>query len=366
MAKGLQNVGMVCDAIWTDFDNDNWIDLIVVGEWMPVTFYRNNKGRFENVTAQSGVGDQIGWWNSVAAGDFDNDGDIDFIVGNLGQNSFLRATDKQPVSIYAKDFDNNGSIDPIVTLFLKDKSGVRREYTAMNRDDIVSQLPSVRKRFLTYKEFANADIQQIFPDDEMKGAIEVRANNFRSCLLINNGHGKFKLKPLPDMAQMAPINGMVVDDFDADGNLDVMINGNDYGNEVFNGRYDAMNGLLLLGNGAGQFTAQTILQSGFFTPGDAKALIKLRGAYDGYLLAASQNRGPLKIFKARATQKTIPLQPSDKAVYIKLANGKTRKEELYFGNSFLSQSGRFLKINNSLAAIEVEDNKGRKRQLSLR
>src|SRR5258708_16785569 len=132
---------MICDAVWTDFDNDGWTDLIVVGEWMPVTFFRNNHGKLENITAQSGIADQVGWWNSITAGDFDNDGKIDYIVGNLEQNSFFRASDKEPVSIYAKDFDNNGSIDPIITVFLKDQNGEKKEYTAMNRDDIMSQLP---------------------------------------------------------------------------------------------------------------------------------------------------------------------------------------------------------------------------------
>ena len=128
------------------------------------------------------------------------------------------------MSVYAKDFDNNGSVDPIVTVFLKDKEGVRKEYTAMNRDDIVSQLPGVRRKFLTYKEFASADIHQIFPEDQMKGALVMHANDFRSCYLKNNGNGKFELHPLPDAAQISTLNGMVVDDFNSDGNLDVAIN----------------------------------------------------------------------------------------------------------------------------------------------
>ena len=365
VAPGLKNIGMICDAIWTDFDNDGWTDLIVVGEWMPITFFKNNHGKFENVTPQTGVSTQIGWWNTIAAGDFDNDGDIDYIVGNLGQNSFLRATDKYPVSVYAKDFDNNGSVDPIVTVFLKDKEGVRKEYTAMNRDDIVSQLPGVRRKFLTYKEFASADIHQIFPEDQMKGALVMHANDFRSCYLKNNGNGKFELHPLPDAAQISTLNGMVIDDFNSDGNLDVAINGNDYGNEVFNGRYDAMNGLVLLGDGNGNFVPQTILQSGFFVPGDAKALIKLRGPDNSYLLAASQNRGPLKIFRNKSEgYKLIPLQQTDKTVLITLANGKKRNEELYFGNSFLSQSGRFLCVDKNVRSIEVKDSNGRSRRIN--
>jgi hypothetical protein len=361
----LANIGMVCDAIWTDFDNDGWTDMIVAGEWMPVTFLKNNHGKLENITSQSGISDQTGWWNSIAAGDFDNDGDIDYIAGNLGENSFLKASDQYPVSVYAKDFDKNGDVDAILTIFLKDHQGVKREFPAASRDDIMSQLPSLKKKFPTYKEFADADIHQIFTDDQLKGAVTLHATNFKSCYLENKGNGKFQLHELPPMAQMAPLNGMVVDDLNEDGNLDVAICGNDYGNEVLNGRYDAMNGLLLLGDGKGNFIAQTNEQSGFFTPGNAKALIKLRGADSSYLLAASQNRGPLKIFsKKNINEKLIPLMPADKYVLIKLANGKQRKEELYYGNSFLSQSARFVDLNKNERSIEIKDSKGNIRTIN--
>jgi len=366
VAPALINVGMVCDATWTDFDDDGWTDLIVVGEWMPITFFKNHHGKFENVTPQSGVSNQTGWWNSIIAGDFDNDGDIDYIVGNLGLNSFLRANAKEPLSVYAKDFDNNGSVDAIVTLYLKDKKGAKKEYTALNRDDIVGQLPSVRKKFLTYKEFANADVHQIFPDDEMKGALILHATNLRSCFLKNDGNGKFDLKPLPNTAQMAPLNGMVVDDFNNDGNLDVAICGNDYGNEVFNGMYDAMNGLVLLGDGNGNFISKTIQESGFFVPGDAKALIKLRGVDNKILFAASQNRGPMKVFLQKYTsRKLISLQPTDKTAIITLANGKQRKEELYLGNSFLSQSSRFLNVSDNVVSVQVINYSGQVKKISL-
>jgi len=366
VAKPLQNIGMVCDALWTDFDNDGWTDLVVIGEWMPIKFFKNVKGTFEDVGTGSGISDQVGWWNSIAGGDFDNDGDIDYVVGNLGKNSFLLASDQYPLSIYAKDFDNNRSLDAIVTIYLKDQQGVRKEYTTMNRDDIVSQLPAVRKKFLKYKEFAKADIHQIFSEDQMKGALILRANNFKSSYLKNNGNGKFELLPLPDVAQMAPLNGMVVDDFNDDGNPDVAISGNDYGNEVFNGRYDAMNGLVLLGDGNGNFSGQSILKAGLFIPGDAKAMVKLKGPGNVYLLAASQNKGPLKVFSRKNTdQKLIPLQQTDKKVFLTLANGKKRKEELYYGNSFLSQSARFIPVNKSVTAVDIEDVNGKVRRINL-
>ena len=363
-ATSLKNIGLVCDVICSDFDNDGWTDLILAGEWMPLTFLRNNEGKFQNVTAESGINKETGWWGSIAGGDFDNDGDIDYVVGNLGVNSFYRASNEYPVSIYAKDFDKNKSFDAIPTVYLKNTAGVRKEYTTQNRDDIVEQLPVLKKKFLTYKTFADAEFRQVFTPEELKGALVLQANNFNSCLLKNNGKGKFEIIPLPVMAQLAPLYGMVTGDYNNDGNLDVAISGNDYGTEVTNGRYDAMNGLLLLGDGKGNFTAETILKSGLFIPGDAKALIKLRGPENTFLLAASQNRGPLKLFTHKTKdEKIVPLSADDKAVLITMANGQTRREEIYYGSSFLSQSANFICVSAAAKKVEIINTKGEKRVL---
>jgi hypothetical protein len=363
VAKDLEQAGMVCDAICTDFDNDGWTDLILAGEWMPITFLRNNHGKFENVNARSGISTETGWWSSIAAGDFDNDGDIDYIAGNLGLNSFYRAGDKYPVSIYAKDFDHNNSLDAIVTVFLPGESGSLQEFPALSRDDIVKQLPGLRKKFPGYAAFGRAGITDLFSKEELQNALVYHANQFASCYLENLGQGKFRLHPLPPMAQLAPLYGMVVDDFNQDGNLDVALCGNDFGTEVANGRYDALNGLLLLGDGTGNFSSQTILQSGLYIPGDAKALVKLRGACNQYLLAASQNRGPLKIFRNKPVRKLLPLEAGDRLVLYTLKNGKTRRGEVYYGSSFLSQSARFITMDSSVQNIEIVNNKGIKRSI---
>ncbi len=361
VCPALKNIGMVCDAVWTDFDNDGKIDLILAGEWMPVTFFKNTGGKLVDVTAQTGIGNQKGWWNSIVAGDFDNDGDIDYVVGNLGLNAFIRGTEKEPVKIYAKDFDNNGTSDAVLTLWLKDDKDEKHEYTAMNRDDIMSQIPSLKKQFNEYKAFAAADIHQIFTPQQLKGAYTLEANNFASCYLQNDGGGKFTIKPLPPLAQMAPLNGMQVGDFNGDGNLDVALLGNDYGNEVSNGRYDAMDGLVLLGDGAGNFAPQTILGSGFYVPGDAKALVALPNGKGNLLLAASQNNGIVKLFANNKEERLILVKADDKLAYITLTNGKKRKQELYWGTSFLSQSARFIEINKNIKNVEVVNGKGEKR-----
>ncbi|WP_153799960.1 VCBS repeat-containing protein [Foetidibacter luteolus] len=363
VAKGLTNIGMVCDALFTDFDNDGHLDLIVAGEWMPITFLRNTKGKFENVTEQSGIGNEQGWWNSITGGDFDNDGDIDYIAGNLGVNSFYRASHQYPVRVYGKDFDKNGSFDAIPVVYLKDQAGQFKQFTAQNRDDIIEQLPSLRKKFLTYKSFGEADFQQVFSADTLKDALVLEANNFNSCYIENKGNGTFGLKALPLMAQLSPVNGMVVEDFNDDGNLDVALVANDYGTEVTNGRYDALNGLVLLGDGAGNFTPQTILASGFFVPGDAKALIKLRGADSSYLLAASQNRDALKVFRKKQAGRQIPFSQQDSYMLLTLPGSKVRKQEHYYGSSFLSQSAGFVTVSKNIQQVEIVGGNGAKRVL---
>ena len=367
VAKDLKNIGLVCDAVFTDFDNDGWPDLILAGEWMPITFLKNEKGVFKNISAQSGINNQVGWWNSIVPGDFDNDGDMDYIVGNVGQNSFYKASDKYPVSIYAKDFDNNGSYDAFPTLYLPTSQldQTKKEYPAQTRDDIVKQMIGMRAKFQNYKSYAEATIDQLLTKEQLKDALILRANNFTSSLLKNEGNNKFSLISLPAQAQISVLNGMTVDDFDGDGNLDVLINGNDYGTEVSVGRYDALNGLLLKGKGDGNFTPQTILESGIYIPGNGKALVKLRSGNNKYLVAASQNRGPLKIFQLKRNIKMIALEAGDFSAEIKYKNGKMQKQEFYYGCSFLSQSARFLNATDSVATITIFNVGGQPRKIIL-
>jgi hypothetical protein len=170
------------------------------------------------------------------------------------------------------------------------------------------------------------------------------------------------MKPLPPAAQLAPLNGMIADDVNGDGNLDVLLCGNDYGNEVVNGRYDAMNGLVLLGDGAGNFRPLSLQQSGFFVPGDAKALVKLV-AGKKWAAAASQNRDMLQLFTLARTPEIIRLQPGDVSAIIHLKNGKKRKEEFYYGTSFLSQSARFITKDSTMQQIDIRNGKGEKRTI---
>jgi hypothetical protein len=358
VAPGLRNIGMICDALFTDFDGDGHTDLIVVGEWMPVTFFRNENGKFVNVTPHSGIGDRTGWWNSIAAGDFRHTGRTDYIIGNLGLNSLYQASSRYPVCVTAKDFDNTGTYIAIPSLYLPDQNGVKKEFPALGRDDIARQMPVIKKKFPTYKPFALATMDDILTPAQRKGAIRLQATTMASCYLRNDGGGKFTMIPLPTAAQVSVVNGMIVDDLDGDGNLDVLINGNDFGTEVGTGRYDALNGLLLRGDGAGNFTPLSILQSGIYIPGNGKALVKLQGSQGRYLVAASQNRGPLKLYELKKSPALLKFAPDDAYALLHFSDGRLQRTECYHGSSFLSQSGCFLTVSKNVSYIEVFNNKG--------
>lgn len=363
VAKDLKNIGLVSDAIFTDFDNDGWPDLVLAGEWMPVTFLKNDHGVFKNITPASGIADKTGWWNSIVAGDFEHNGRTDYIIGNTGLNTFFKASDQYPMYITAKDFDNNGTYDAFPSMYLRDQNGKMKEFPVQNRDDIVKQMISMRAKFQSYKAFAKATMDEVITPEMREGALRLSVNTLESVYLHNEGNGKFTMKALPMQAQISQISGMVADDFYGDGNMDVVMSGNDYGTDVTIGRYDAFNGLLLKGDGKGNFAPQSILQSGIYILGDAKALVRLSGPGNKYLLAASQRNDAMKMFELKRPLRIIKLQPLDSYAIIKYKNGKTTREEFYYGESFLSQSGRFMKLDDLMSSVTIYDEFGHGRSV---
>jgi hypothetical protein len=363
----LQHIGMVTDALWTDFNNDGKVDLVVTGEWMGVTFFENT-GKALVRLKQTGTEQHTGWWNSLVGGDFDNDGDIDYIAGNLGYNSNYKALEKQPLVMYAKDFDNNGLLDPLVFCYMKATDGTMQSFPMSTRDDMVSQMLYIRKKFPTYKSYGLATANDILNEKDREGAMILQATDMSSVYIENKGNGKFEVKPLPVEAECAPVFGMLAKDVNADGNLDVLLVGNDYGMDPYSGRHDAFNGLCLLGDGKGNFKSLSIQQSGFFVKGDAKALATVHTAKKENIIIATQNQDSLQVYKsnpsiANGVVKWITLNPDDLSAEITYKNSTVRKEEFYYGCTFLSQSSRKLPVDKNVSKITITNFKGVKRNV---
>ena len=363
----LQQAGMITDALWSDFDNDGKPDLITTGEWMPVSFYKNTGHSLELVNDSTGIDQHTGWWNSIIAGDFDNDGDIDYVAGNLGLNSNYKATMQEPMLLYAKDFDENGLVDPLVFCYMKAEDGKRKPFPMTTRDDMISQMIGTRKKFPTYKAYGKASLDEFLKPGDKENALLFTATDMNSSYIENKGNGKFAISPLPAEAQFAPVYGMQATDINNDGNLDLVLVGNDYGMEPYSGRHDAFNGLCLAGDGKGKFSSLSIASSGFFVKGDGKALATVHTAKDGDILVATQNQDSVKVFGKNSPQENnnkqwITLQPNDFSAEVFYKNNSKRKLEFYYGSGFLSQSSRKIPISKNATRVLITDYRGNKRE----
>ncbi|MFM7627947.1 MAG: VCBS repeat-containing protein [Algoriphagus sp.] len=363
---GLEKIGMITDALFSDVNADGKVDLVVVGELMPITVLLNTGTAFQ-LAKETGLESYTGWWNSIASADLDQDGDSDWIVGNLGANNAYHPSADRPVKVYVKDFDANGSVDPISFAYYKEKIG--GEYQAFPShfwDDLIGQSPMFRRKFDRYKYFAKSTEQTFFTEEEKKDARVFTGTWDRSVWVENLGGGKFSIHELPIQAQLAPMNGIVADDFNGDGYTDLMMVGNDYGNEVFIGRLDASIGWILLGNGKGELKYMPGRASGFMVPGDAKALVKLSAANGSMLYLASQNRSKLLAFAGKNSNLRNLLPPVEAmAVVLDFADGRKQRVDLGLGAGFASQSSRVISLPAGVSAVKMITYQGKEVPLSL-
>ncbi len=267
LAPDLLNPGLVTSSIWTDYNNDGKQDLVITGEWMPVMILKNSGDHFTNESENLGLTNTQGWWFSVAEGDFDGDGDPDFLFGNLGLNYKYQATPETPFEVYFDDFDNNNTGDIVLTY---DDNG--NKYPLRGRECSSQQMPFIKEKFGTYDEFAKADVTAVFGEEKLKNALHLEAKTFETVFVKNNGNENWEVQKLPREIQLSSIHGILVDDINQDGHLDAVMAGNLYNSEVETPRNDAGNGSVLLGNGNGEFKAMSTTKSGFFTPKNTKDL----------------------------------------------------------------------------------------------
>ena len=248
LAPDLKKLGMITDALWEDINQDGYPDLVVVGEYMNIIWFENQRGNLIKRDALPGLDYSNGWWNTIEAADVDEDGDIDFIVGNHGYNSRFKASKETPVQMFLNDFDANGSIDPIICRYFGDVS-----YPLVLRHDLITQLPQLKKKFNLYEDYKDAQIEDMFSSDQLEKSLKFEVFEMASSIIFNEGNGRFSLKRLPIEAQFSPVYSILFEDFDKDGIKDILLAGNFYYSKPEVGRYDASYGTFLKGDGKGNF-----------------------------------------------------------------------------------------------------------------
>ena len=362
-APGLEEIGLISDALWTDYDNDGWVDLLLAGEWMPLILLKNSSGKLDPFIF-IGSEKAVGWWNSLASGDFDLDGDMDYVAGNLGSNSLINANWQSPVSLYAGDYDNNKYLDLIPTNYYLNESGELKEYPYFGRTDTEKQLKEFKKLFPEHREFGMATIDKVMNKLPDATQLLLKANYQMTSYIENRGNGEFSVKELPAEVQLAPVFAILTGDFTNDQLPDILITGNDFGNEIATGRYDALNGLLLRGDGKGNFEPMPMQQSGIIIPGDGKSLAKLQSSDSALVVLSGQNRGKLGLFKSDYSYMSLALGPDDHAAIVHLQDERTYREEIPYGNSYLSHSGRRLWLPRNVKHVEIINYMGERRSLN--
>ncbi|MCB0808563.1 MAG: VCBS repeat-containing protein, partial [Flavobacteriales bacterium] len=269
----------------------------IVGEWMPLTVFSNQDGRFVNTTQDLGLADTEGWWWSLTQADLDSDGDMDLLCGNLGSNSKFQGTKEHPIHLYWNDFDGNGSGDIVLA---KEDHG--ELVPVRGRECSSQQCPMILDRFPTYDAFAHAALNDIYGVEGLAQALHLKATFMKSCVLWNEGDGELTLQELPVLAQIAPVNGFAVADWNEDGHPDVFLAGNHWGAEVETVRYDAGLGLLLLGDGKHGFQVIDAPWSGIRARGNVKDVAALPLADGrGTAVVIANNNGPLQLFVPSST-----------------------------------------------------------------
>ena len=348
LAPELQKAGMVTAALWTDFNNDGTLDLIVVGEWMPIRVFRNYQGKLIDYSTHRDLNNQVGWWNSIAAGDFDNDGDIDYVVGNLGKNAKYKASPDKPLHVYYSDFDNNGSGDIVLAYYNSDQC-----FPVRGRQCSSEQMPFVAQKFKSYDAFASADLEEVYGREALDNALHYEATEFRSCLLLNEHGRELKLVPLPMEAQVAPIFGVTVEDVNLDGNSDIILAGNLYSQETETIRYDASRGLVLLGRGDATFDVLSPRASGLHLDSEVKSLAVLHGPDDGSMIVAGVNSGRPRVYKLeRGGGRLLTLQPDEYAVQVVFGDKHKRIESL-FGGGYLTADSRRIRLPEKVEEVRI-------------
>jgi hypothetical protein len=293
VAPELEYLGIVNAIRFEDLNKDGTAEMLVAGEWLPLTVFENTAQGYKINNAKYGLEGSEGWWNCLQTADFNGDGYIDIAAGNLGLNCRLSASPTEPVEVFGVDIDQNGSIDPILSFFIQGK-----RYPLSHRDNLIKQVPAFKKQFVRYRTYSNATLDDVLTPQQQQQALHLKATVFANSIFYGSASGKFERKDLPDYAQTAPIMDMAVKDLNGDGLPDLVAVGNDYGLEVESGRLDAGDGWLLAGSKEKGLTIVPNPVSGIWASGEGrKVRILQHGANQKPLIVVANNNGFMQAFE---------------------------------------------------------------------
>ncbi len=291
IAPDLKETGMITDMAWVDYDGDGDQDIIIAGDWMPVKVFENQEGKFIDVSAATGLMHTNGLWNTLEAGDFDNDGDIDFVAGNMGLNSRIKASRDKPATMYINDFDGNGVAEQIICTYNGDK-----QYPLVNRQDLLIQIPGLKKKYPAFDDYKEQQIENIFGPEIVARSVKLDVFTTATSLFINNGNGVFETHVLPVEVQFAPVYAIKMIDFDGDGDMDMLLGGNKYRAKPETGIYDASYGLALKADNDLTYKVMKSSESGIFLKGQIRDIVTMVEAKRRLILFA-KNNAALKVYE---------------------------------------------------------------------
>ena len=356
-APGLSSIGMVTSALWSDFNYDGSPDLIIVGEWMPVTVFENKKGSFINRTREYGLENTNGWWNSISDGNFKSDETTDYVLGNLGLNNPYHASDSEPLKIVSKDYNNDGITEPL--LIMKYNDGW---YPVASRSQFLSVFPQKAKKYETFESYAKTGAEELLKDLGISGAVELQAKMFGNSIMVNKKDSLPVIKPLPNTGQFSPVFGTVCSDIDGDRKNEVLYVGNFYPVNVNDGPYTASTGGIISWGAGNKMVINSGTETGFHINTDARALASLVMGNQQKVFIVTSNNDSLKVFAPVIQKgKHIKLKPMDAYAIIEWDNGLKQKQEFYYGTGYLSQSSRYLSLIPGWKRIKFVSYSGKER-----
>ncbi len=360
-APGLKFIGMVTSALWTDFNDDGVVDLIVAGEWIPVSVFENIDRKFINRTENCGLNNTQGWWNSISSGYFEENGSVGYVLGNLGLNNSYHTSETYPLRIVSKDYDNCGKSEPLLI-----KKYVDGYYPIASRSQFLSAFPNKAKKYNTYLSYALTNSEQLLKDIGTQEGVGLEAKKLDNALMIRKKDGTYILIPLPLESQFSPIYGTYCYDINGDKRTEILYVGNFFSNNIDDGPYASSTGGLISWNSDNKVGVKRGHQIGFNVHGDARAIAGIILGNKTRAFIVSSNDDSLKVYsQVMQNDRHFKLNTFDASAEIEYEDGTIQKQEFYYGSGYLSQSSRYLSVPADCKRISILTYSGKERNITI-